>query len=158
MPLANHDDTDRLDEDHSDNCGIPAPLLPDAPQSADTIERPSARPDSLEVRPWRDSGFTDQQTAAWLAAGYASPAAAMEWTAIGIDAPTVAQKWIDAGFTPDSASLWVEVEDMEPSEAATCANNGMTPVDVERVRRADPGWTRPEPEPGVADAGWGIEP
>ena len=93
----------------------------------------------------------------WLTAGYRSPAAITEWTAIGITTPQRAQQWIEAGFTPESAALWVEVQDMSPSEAATCANGGLSPVDVERVRRADPGWRRPEPQADAVEPGWGIQ-
>lgn len=94
----------------------------------------------------------------WAAAGYATPSAVAEWTSIGIDTPAIAEQWVAAGFTAESASLWVEVPDMTPSEAASCAAVGMTPVDVERIRRADPGWSRPEPSPEQPDPGWGITP
>jgi hypothetical protein len=99
---------------------------------------------------------TESDAGAWAAAGYTTADSVSAWTAIGIDTPDVAQQWVRAGFTPESASLWVEVPDMTPSEAATCANGGLTPVDVERIRRADPWWTRPEPAPYAPEHGWGI--
>lgn len=93
--------------------------------------------------------------AEWAAAGYTSPDAVAEWTSIGIDTPVLAQEWVDAGFTPESASAWAEIEDMTPSEAMAAVNAGVAPVDIERIRRADPDWTRPICDQ-VADPDMGI--
>jgi hypothetical protein len=93
----------------------------------------------------------------WAAAGYTSAAAVADWTAIGIDTPEIARQWGQAGFTAESAARWVQVPDMTPAEAATCANGGLTPTDVQRIRRADPGWARPEPEAPAPELGHGID-
>lgn len=105
------------------------------------------------VPPDRAAG---SQAESWADTGFTSTASVAEWTAIGIDTPAVAQQWIDAGFTAESAAWWVKVPDMTPIEAATCANGGMTPLDVQRIRRADPGWARPAPEPDPPAPGDGI--
>ncbi len=93
----------------------------------------------------------------WADAGYTSATAVADWTSIGIDTPEIARQWSEAGFTAESAARWVDVPDMTPTEAATCANGGMTPTDVQRIRHADPGWARPEPEPPAPEPGYGIE-
>ncbi len=93
----------------------------------------------------------------WADAGYTSATAVADWTAIGIDTPEIARQWGEAGFTAESAARWVEVPDMTPTEAAACAAGGMTPTDVRRIRRADPGWALPEPEPLAPEPGYGID-
>lgn len=80
--------------------------------------------------------------AAWAQAGYATAASVAEWIEIGIGTPVLAQEWIGAGFTPESASAWCEIEGMSPSRAMSAVNNGVAPIDIERVRRADPDWQR----------------
>jgi len=90
----------------------------------------------------------------WRDAGYTSVDAVAEWTSIGIESAMLAQEWVDAGFTPESASMWCEIEAMTPSEAAQAVNNGVAPIDVERIRRADPAWARPvDPEVAAPDMG-----
>jgi hypothetical protein len=93
----------------------------------------------------------------WADAGYTTPAAVADWTTIGIDTPEIARQWGEAGFTAESAARWVQVPDMTPTEAATCAHGGMTPTDVQRIRRADPVWVRPEPGSPAPEPGYGIE-
>ena len=78
-----------------------------------------------------------EQAEAWTASGFATPAAATEWTDIGIVKPVVAEQWSAAGFTATTARGWLEIDDITPDEAATCANGGLKPADVERIRRAD---------------------
>jgi hypothetical protein len=46
---------------------------------------------------------------------------------------------------------------MTPSEAATCANGDMTPIDVERIRRADPSRSLDQVEPDAVDPDVGID-
>lgn len=106
------------------------------------------------VNPWAWPE-QDDVPLGWAGSGYTSAAAVAEWTSIGIDSPLVAAQWINAGFTPEQASGWVEISDMSPSEAMEAVNNGVAPIDIERVRRADPDWTRPE-DPSVADPDMGV--
>lgn len=89
-------------------------------------------------RAWIANGFTLEQASAWTAVGFTTPTAAQEWTQIGIDDPVVAEQWSEAGFTAKTAHGWIAIEDITPSEAATCANGYLKPADVERIRRADP--------------------
>lgn len=91
----------------------------------------------------------------WLDAGWTSLGAVAQWTCIGIESPMLAQEWIDAGFTPESAGMWVEIEGMRPSQAMEAVNTGVAPIDVERIQRADPDWERPA-EPEIAKPGMGI--
>jgi hypothetical protein len=103
------------------------------------------RPAAARINDWTDAGCT-------------SPTAIADWTSIGIDTPAVARQWVDPGFTAESAARWIDVPDMTPNEAATCAEAGMTPPDVQRIRRADPGWARTDPvaEAAAPDTGIGM--
>lgn len=112
----------------------------------------SARP--ADVDEIRNARATAER---WTDAGYTSASAVADWTSIGVDTPEIARQWGEAGFTAESAARWVDVPDMTPAEAATCAAGGMTPTDVQRIRRADPGWTHPEPEPPTPQPSYGIE-
>jgi hypothetical protein len=107
------------------------------------------------ARRWTEAGCSPAEAGQWRAAGYHDPSVVAEWTSIGVDDPAVAQEWADAGFTAETAALWVEVEDMTPSAAMAAINSGTAPVDIERVRRAEPDWTRPV-EPPVAEPDMGV--